>query len=79
MKPVEVVTVTFVNVGGRESVVDRGGYVPVVVGQDDCGVCLDGSVSQCGHRARKALILKGFAVVRQVGEAVEHVERYSVG
>ena len=43
-----------------------------------CGVCLDGSVWQCGHRARKALILKGFAVVRQVGEAVEPGECYSV-
>ena len=45
IKPVKVVTVTFVYVGGRESVVDRGGYVPAVVGQDHCGVCLDGSVS----------------------------------
>jgi hypothetical protein len=50
--------------------------VPVVVGEDHCGVCLDGSVSQCGHRTWKSLILKGFAVVRQVGE-VEYWSRSS--
>src|ERR1700756_5745093 len=57
---------------------DHRRYVPVVVGQDHCGMCLDCSIAQCGHRTWKSLILSRFVVVRQAGQVVEHLERYSL-